>query len=40
MGNLPELYDLIVKKSSPELPIKYSKFLNPIYKYSFYEIGK
>ena len=31
-SNLPQLYDLIVEKSSPELPVKYGKILNPIYR--------
>ena len=30
--NLPQLYDLIVEVPSPDLPTKYSKILNPIYR--------
>ena len=30
--NLPQLYDMIVKIPTPDLPIKYSKYLNPIFK--------
>lgn len=30
--NLPQLYDLIVEKPSPELPIRYAKYLTPIYR--------
>ena len=31
-SNLPQLYDLIVEKPSPELPVKFGKILNPIYR--------
>lgn len=31
-NNLPQLYDLIVEKPSPELPVKYGKYLTPIYR--------
>ena len=30
--NLPQLYDLIVETPSPDLPVKYGKILNPIYR--------
>ena len=40
MNNLPELYDLIVKRAAPELPVKYSKYLSPIYKYSYVDVEK
>ena len=32
-GNLIKLYDSIVKQPCPDLPIKYSKYLTPLYKY-------
>jgi hypothetical protein len=28
-----KLYDLIVQQPCPELPLKYSKYLSPLYKY-------
>lgn len=30
--NLPQLYDLIVETPSPDLPVVYGKYLNPIYR--------
>jgi serine/threonine protein kinase len=33
INSLPELYEMIVKNPPQDLPIKYSKYLNPIYKY-------